>query len=128
MVNYLCRYGMLRASVRCIGCRGARRQFSFADLVFARAVGKLLKAGASVTALRRALSTLRRLLAGQPSSAILGKHVVIVGQSVYLPQSDRELIDLTANGQLAFHFVLDGPISVAGKPVGKPRQLSSKRA
>src|SRR4051794_9302548 len=100
MINYLCRYGLLQPSVSNPGRRGARRQFSFSDAVFARAIGKLLKAGASVVALRRALRTLRVKLQEIPPTAILGKHVVIVGNSVYLLQSDEKVVDLTESGQL----------------------------
>jgi hypothetical protein len=116
MVHYLCRYGILRASIEHRGRRGARRQFSYTDVVYARSVGKLLLAGASVATLRRALSTLRRKLNDVPVSNLVGKHVVIVGQSVYLSTSDRSIVDLTADGQLAFHFVLDVPADLADEP------------
>ena len=123
MINYLCRYGMLRPSELCPGRRGARRGFSFADVVFARTISKLLTAGASVVALRRALATLRQKLKESPPTTILGTRVVIVRQSVYFVQSDRELVNLTANGQLAFHFILDAP----GAKVEDVRRRRSNR-
>jgi hypothetical protein len=128
MVNYLCRYEILWPSIEAPGRRGARRWFSFSDLVFARGIAKLLHAGASVKALRRALNTLRRKLNGLPPSTLLGQHVVIVGQSVYLSESGTTPVELTANGQLAFHFVLDAPLRPAADRSRRIQSLVGKRA
>ena len=114
MVNYLCRCDVLRPSLSSERRHGVPLKFSFADVVLTRAIARLLDAGASVIALKRALSTLRRKLQGVSQDALRNRRVVIVGQSVYLPDDDARIIDLTANGQIAFDFVLD----VAGISTG----------
>jgi hypothetical protein len=87
--------------------RGLVRKFSYADLLLGRAVATLLSAGVSVIALRRALGTLRRKLKAVPLAAFQSRAIAIVGSGVYIAEPGESLIDLSADGQLAFHFVLD---------------------
>ena len=107
MVNYLCRCDILRPSLSSERRHGVPLKFSFADVVLTRAVARLLRAGASVAALRRALVTLRRKLQGISEDALRNKRVVIVGHSVYMPDDGAHLVELTADGQIAFEFVLE---------------------
>ena len=107
MVNYLCRYGVLEPTLSSERRRGLVRKFSYADLLLGRAVSTLLAAGVSVIALRRALSTLRCKLKAVPLAAFQSRAIAIVGNGVYVSEPGQPLVDLGANGQLAFHFVLD---------------------
>jgi DNA-binding transcriptional MerR regulator len=107
MVNYLCRYGVLEPTLSSERRRGLVRKFSYADLLLGRAVSTLLAAGVSVIALRRALSTLRCKLKAVPLAAFQSRAIAIVGSGVYVSEPGQPLVDLGANGQLAFHFVLD---------------------
>lgn len=107
MVNYLCRYGVLEPTLSTQRRRGLVRKFSYADLLLGRAVATLLSAGVSVIALRRALGTLRRKLKAVPLAAFQSRAIAIVGSSVYVSEPGQALVELSASGQLAFHFVLD---------------------
>jgi len=116
MVNYLCRCEILRPSLSSERRHGIPLRFSFADVVLARAIGRLLAAGASVAALKRALATLRKQLQGLSPAALQNQRVVIVGNSVYLPGDGARPVDLTANGQIAFDFVLEADRIATGQP------------
>lgn len=107
MVNYLCRYGILAATLSPERRRGMRRKFSYADLLLGRAVAKLLSAGVSVMALQRALRTLRRKIGAVPFAIFESRAIAIVGNGVYISEPNEPLIELTAQGQMAFQFVLD---------------------
>jgi hypothetical protein len=107
MVNYLCRHGVLEPTLSTARRRGLVRRFSYADLLLGRAVATLLSAGVSVIALRRALVTLRRKLTAVPLELFRSRSIAIVGNGVYVSEPGKPLMNLSANGQLAFHFVLD---------------------
>lgn len=109
MVAYLCRTGVLVPSLSKTRGRGIARQFSYADLLLARAISTLLKSGVSIEGLKSVLKTLRNKLAKTPATELSKKHVVILGSRVYLKDSPESVVELTAEGQLAFHFVLDAP-------------------
>jgi DNA-binding transcriptional MerR regulator len=107
MVGYLCRSEILRPTLSKVRRRGLRRRFSFADLLLARAIAKLLAAKVEVSAIRAALRTLRCKVESVPPSVLATKRIVIVGRAVYLTQAGTDAVELTADGQLAFQFVLD---------------------
>jgi hypothetical protein len=107
MVNYLCRHGVLEPTLSTQRRRGLLRRFSYADLLLGRAVATLLAGGVSVIALRRALATLRRKLKTVPLALFQSRAVAIAGGGVYVSEPGQPPMDLVANGQLAFHFVLD---------------------
>lgn len=107
MVTYLIRSKVLCPTLSKIRRRGVRRRFSFTDLLLARAIAKLLNAKVEVSSIRSALRTLRQKLDETPPSVLATRRVVIVGQAVYLTHKDAAVVELTAHGQLAFHFMLD---------------------
>jgi DNA-binding transcriptional MerR regulator len=107
MVDYLCRCGLLEPTLSPSRRRGLRRRFAYTDLLLARAIATLLGAGVSVLSLRQALETLRRKIKKVPLEVFSSRNVAIVGSKVYLAEPGQSLTDLTANGQLALHFVLD---------------------
>jgi DNA-binding transcriptional MerR regulator len=107
MVGYLCRSGILCPTLSKIRRRGLRRRFSFADLLLARAIAKLLNAKVEISAIRAALRTLRSKLDKIPPPVLATRRVIIIGRAVYLTNKDAAVVELTAQGQLAFHFMLD---------------------
>jgi len=119
MVNYLCRYGILEPTLSAQRRRGLVRKFSYADLLLGRAVATLLSGGVSVLALRRALGTLRQKLRAVPLALFQSRAIAIVGGGVYVSEPGQPPVDLAADGQLAFHFVLDA---------GQLPQLKKQRA
>jgi hypothetical protein len=128
MVAYLCRTGILVPSLSPSRDKGKRLQFSFADLLLARAVSTLLAKGVSVEKLRTVLKTLRTKLGRDAARALTDKHVVIVGNRVYLHDSPEALLDLTGAGQLAFYFVLDVRVAPSWViPDGRVRRTMTNR-
>jgi DNA-binding transcriptional MerR regulator len=121
MVAYLCRSGLLIPSKSIARKRGVPLRFSFQDVVLARAIRKLLAAGASITALKRALVTLRCKIAKKPTASLANLQVCIVGDAIIFPTSADELVDLAANGQLAFHFILEKLETERPRPKRQPR-------
>ena len=126
MVGYLCRCGILRPTLSKVRRRGVRRRFSFADLLLARAIAKLLKARVEVSAIRTALRTLRSKIADVPPSVLASRRIVIMGQAVYLTNPGAHAVELTAEGQLAFHFMLD-TTGVRAHAAAHKRGSSSER-
>jgi hypothetical protein len=120
MVNYLCRYGVLEPTLSTERRRGLLRRFSYADLLLGRAVATLLAGGVSVIALRRVLATLRRKLKTVPLALFQSRAIAIAGGGVYVSEPGEPPMDLAANGQLAFHFVLDA--NQLPQPTGQRRQ------
>jgi len=107
MVAYLCRCGILAPTLSTERRRGLKRQFAYADLLLARSINTLLVSGVSIASLGRVLRTLRRKFGALPAATLGSKRVVIIGNSVYLLDGGNGMVDLTSNGQLAFHFVID---------------------
>lgn len=125
MVNYLCRSQVLRPSLSAERRRGLALKFSFADVVLSRAIARLLDAGASAAALKCALRTLRRKLQGMSQDSLTTRRVLIVGQKVYLPDGHDQFIELTADGQIAFSFVLDAAGIIPRDPTQRTGSTSS---
>lgn len=129
MVNYLCRHELLVPTLSELRRRGVKRCFSYADLLLGRSIAKLLNAGVSVLALRKALQTLHGLIGEIPLTAFDTRKVAIGGDSVYLAEPGEPVVDLSSRGQLAFQFVLDavdmpvGKLDLAGK---RPRKVASR--
>ena len=107
MIDYLCRHGVLTASVSGKRGYGVQRQFNFADILLARTIRELLDSGVSVLAMKRALRTLRGLLESGVPASLRDTGVVIRGGVPYLAEPGEAPIDLLSKGQLAFSFVLD---------------------
>lgn len=107
MVGYLCRSGILRPTLSKVRRRGLRRRFSFADLLLARSIAKLLAAKVEVSAIRGALRTLRSKVESVPPAVLATRRIVIIGRAVYLTRPGADAVELTADGQLAFQFMLD---------------------
>ncbi|HUP92909.1 MAG TPA: hypothetical protein VM074_11730 [Solimonas sp.] len=132
MVSYLCRSGILAPSLNATRGRGIVREFSYADLLLVRAVATLLRSGVSVKVLKGVLETLKkkidRELAKNPARALSKTYVSIIDQQVYLRESGA-VVQLSANGQLAFHFVLDADGAPARKlTTTQQRRIAGRRS
>jgi hypothetical protein len=105
MVDYLCRSNVLVPSKGARPGRGKGRQYSFGDVVMLRALGHLLKCGISVAKLKKALRTLRaRHREITPEKA--PRYLVTDGSRVYFDDGANAVEDLSANGQMAFAFII----------------------
>jgi DNA-binding transcriptional MerR regulator len=107
MVDYLCRHGILTASLSKSRGHGRHRRFSFTDILLGRAIKHLLDAGVSVLALRRALGTLRDVLHRDFGKELREHRVVIKGGVPLLCEQGASPVDLIAKGQLVFGFMIE---------------------
>lgn len=113
MVSYLCREGLLRPKVKVraatlVASRGygRARMFSFADVLLARSIRKLLDAGVSTRQVRTSIRVLEQKL-GQLPYDLVNARVTIVGKTIYLETRLSAPIELTSDGQMAFSYMLD---------------------
>jgi DNA-binding transcriptional MerR regulator len=104
MVNYLCRYSIVKPT----GCvkrgRGCVRKYTFTDILLLRVIAKLLSNGISALRLRKSLIALQKR-GGSAHEILLRKYLVTDGKSIYL--QDNNVLELLTTGQLAFVFVLE---------------------
>lgn len=107
MLNYLARHSYLKPAYGSAG-RGSVRYYSYRDLVVARIIGRLLKAGLEISRLKKGISNLVRdpnLSTGDVQKDL--RLLVTDGNALFFVERDGGLRDLTKGGQLAFAFVLD---------------------
>jgi DNA-binding transcriptional MerR regulator len=113
MLDYLQRTGVFFPR----GKRGARgrgksRRYEFRDILTLKAIRRLLDAGVSVLAIRKALEAFQKhTWSADPATLEDGngavRYMVASATSIYLAKDANFLIDLLAKGQLAFSFILD---------------------
>jgi DNA-binding transcriptional MerR regulator len=110
-LDYWDKTGLIRPSVQRAKGRGSRRLYSFEDLVELRVVAKLLAAGVSLPAVRKAARYLRQHFTDvvRPLARLA---VQADGKRVLVSTTDgKHLIDATAGGQVV--------ITVAIAPIVK---------
>lgn len=96
-LDYWARTGLVGSSIRQATGRGSRRVYSFQDLVALRVVARLLKAGVSLQAVRRAVEYLKQH-ADQPLSTL---GLIGQGNRVFAQMgSSSKMIEATADGQV----------------------------
>jgi len=96
-LDYWARTGLVGSSIRQAAGHGSRRVYSFQDLVALRVVARLLEAGVSLQAVRRAVEYLKRH-SDRPLNtlALAGQ-----GSRVYVLADDpSKMIEATAQGQV----------------------------
>lgn len=104
MVNYLCRYEIIKPTGSNIRGRGRARRFTFTDVLLLRVVSKLLDNGVSVLRLRKSLSALQKR--GKKARDMLSKkYVATDGFNIYF--KDNGILEIFESGQTAFAFVLE---------------------
>ena len=123
-LDYWARTGLLHPSISQAKGSGSQRVYSYADLLQLKVIKRLLDAGVSLQAARRAIECLRS------SGADLGSaNLVINDQNSVLAQTDEVLIDLLKGGQTVLNIVLplgglvselDSAITDLGLPAADP--------
>ncbi|MGE0774698.1 MAG: MerR family transcriptional regulator [Sphingomonadaceae bacterium] len=113
ILDYLQRSGVFVPNSHKRRRRGKSRQYEFRDLLVLKAIATLLKNGASVSALKKALGELQRRkwkadeasLQDDEGKAL--KYLIATGNSVVFAKSIDTLYDLTKHSQMLFSFILD---------------------
>ena len=106
MLNYLCRVGIAVPTVPKDAGRGRRRQYSFGEIVFLKAVSRLLDAGISVKRLKESFGDLNvRLRTIGPVPKISG-HLITDGKRIYFQETSIKIEELTS-GQKCFAFLIE---------------------
>jgi len=108
MVNYLAREGYLRPTYDQGRVRGKIRYYSYRDLVVARIVQRLLEAGIELKRLKEGI----RLLSSNETWFVGGKErsislIATDGKTLFYPDPNGALVEITRDGQRTFAFVLD---------------------
>lgn len=112
MVSYLCRERLLKPKALSGKCNdgerrfGKARIFSFADVLLARSIRKLLIAGVSVKQVQLSIQVLEAKLDKAPED-LSRLHVTIIGKRIYLEPLGEPPVELTQDGQLAFSYMLE---------------------
>ena len=107
---------------------GKRRRFSFADILLARSIRKLLDAGVSVLTMRTVMLQLSQQFRSSTIHALRDTRVVIRAGRPYLSEPSRPPADLLAGGQLAFCFVLEvEDLWRKAEPLEAKRNLALRR-
>ena len=109
MIDYLCRSKLVvpsRMGSRGRG-RGIRRRYSLGDVILLRTYAKLLKAGVSVKRLKEAHGTWSRHFKTMDHQTPPARYLVTNGNDILICDEQKILTNLTANGQLAFAFIVD---------------------
>ena len=103
-LDYWARTGLTGSSIREAAGRGSRRVYSFADLLALRVVARLLAAGVSLQAVRRALKYLKRHT--QRPLSTLG--LVARGKRIFvLTEDPARMLEATADGQVVIAIALE---------------------
>jgi DNA-binding transcriptional MerR regulator len=106
MVNYLGRVGIAVPSQPEHAGRGRRRRYTFGEILFLKAVARLLAAGVSVKRLKESFGDLNaKLREIGPVPAVMG-HLVTDGDRIYLQETSIKIEDLTS-GQKCFAFLIE---------------------
>jgi len=96
-LDYWARTGLVGSSIRQAAGHGSRRVYSFEDLVALRVVARLLDAGVSLQAVRRAIEYLKRHTERPLSTLALAAK----GNRVFvLTGNPAKIIEATAQGQV----------------------------
>jgi DNA-binding transcriptional MerR regulator len=100
-LDYWARTGLLRPSLAEAQGSGTKRRYSYRDVLELKVIKRLLDAGVSLQAARRAVGCLREDLGAELSSA----NLVLSDTTSVLAKTDGELVDLLAGGQGVFNVV-----------------------
>ena len=122
MLNHLEREGTFLPEHPRDKSHGAHRRYTFRDLVVLRAINRVLKLGARPARIRKAIHTFAQacpdivgdvsMKGAQVKFAQKIGHFVVNSDTVLYQTSD-EIVDLLANGQLAFSFMIDGDSAIS---------------
>jgi DNA-binding transcriptional MerR regulator len=85
---------------------GKARLYTFSDILLGRSLCKLLSAGVSVKEIEEAVRVLREKLGGVPQDLVRTR-VTMIGKRILIASPNEPPVELTADGQLAFSYMLD---------------------
>jgi DNA-binding transcriptional MerR regulator len=105
-LDYWARTDLVRPSVCDAAGSGTQRLYSYRDLVELKVVKRLLDAGISLQAARKAIEYLRDQLGEDVASA----HLVLDGSRTVLVSTGDQIVDLLRNGQGVLNIVPLGPV------------------
>jgi DNA-binding transcriptional MerR regulator len=105
-LDYWARTDLVRPSVHDAAGSGTQRVYSYRDLVELKVVKKLVDAGVSLQAARKAISYLRDHLGEDLASA----HLVLEGERSLLAFSGDQIVDLLRGGQGVLNIVSLEPV------------------
>jgi len=106
-LDYWARTGLLHPSISQARGSGSQRLYSYSDLVQLKVIKRLLDAGVSLQAARRAIECLRS--SGEDLAAA---NLVIDDRRSVLARSGEEIVDLLKGGQTVLNIVpLGGVVS-----------------
>ena len=100
-LDYWARTGLLRPSLAEAKGSGTKRRYSYRDLLELKVIKRLLDAGVSLQAARRAVGCLREDLGAD----LAASNLVLSDTTTVLAHTDGELVDLLAGGQGVFNVV-----------------------
>ncbi len=106
-LDYWARTGLLHPSITEARGSGSQRRYSYTDLVQLKVIKRLLDAGVSLQAARKAIECLR-----SAGDDLASANLVIDGRGSVLAYSGEEIIDLVRGGQTVLNIVpLGGVVS-----------------
>lgn len=105
MIDYLCRTGIVVPSAKGARGRGKRRLYSFGDIVFLRAIAKLLKAGVSVKRMKERFAQVGTTFQNIDQVSEIAGFLVTDGVDIYFKESESTIVEL--NGQQCFAFLIE---------------------
>jgi len=106
-LDYWARTGLLHPSINEAKGSGSQRVYSYTDLVQLKVIKRLLDAGVSLQAARKAIECLR-----SSGDELASANLVIDGKRSVLAHSGEEVIDLLKGGQTVLNIVpLGGVVS-----------------
>jgi len=105
-LDYWARTDLVRPSVCEAAGSGTQRLYSYTDLVELKVVKRLLDAGISLQAARKAIEYLRDQLGEDVAAA----HLVLDGSRTVLARTGDQVIDLLREGQGVLNIVPLGPV------------------
>jgi DNA-binding transcriptional MerR regulator len=128
-LDYWARTGLLHPSISQARGSGSQRRYSYSDLVQLKVIKRLLDAGVSLQAARRAIDCLR-----SSGDDLASANLVIDDRRSVLARTGEEIIDLLKGGQTVLNIVplggvvseLDAAITEFGLP--RPAAQTSEPA
>jgi len=106
-LDYWARTNLLVPSISEAKGSGSQRRYSYRDLLELKVIKRLLDAGISLHAARRAIEVLRR-----SGEEVASSNLVLTGTQSVLAQTGDEIIDLLKGGQGVLNIVpLSGVVS-----------------
>jgi DNA-binding transcriptional MerR regulator len=106
MLDYLCRTGIAVPSKNGARGRGKRRLYSFGDVVFLRAISKLLKAGVSVKRMKERFAQIGEVFKEFDEASEIAGFLITDGIDIYLKETESTIIELR-DGQQCFAFLIE---------------------